>query len=269
VPKPPAPPKPKFSWRTALRIAVWLSVFAGLAWGASEAHSFLLRDPRFELRCDPAERTCASLEIRGAVYASRYRIAQVFAPDFGQSVFHIPLAERRRHLLAIDWVRAASVTRIWPDQIVVTVTERRPVAFAKLPIAGTGRYWLGLVDDDGVLLSVPPHVRFHLPMLSGISEQQTDEERRARVKTMERLLDDLGSNARGISEINVGALDNVRVISDLDGRALELWIGDREYRSRYMNFVNHYGEIRSHSEQARVFDLRMDDRILARQDVRR
>lgn len=269
MPKPPAPPKPKLSWRTALRISIWLGVFAGLAWGANEAHSFLLRDPRFELRCDPAERTCGSLEIRGAVYASRYRIAQVFAPDFGSSVFHIPLAERRRHLLAIDWVRSASVTRIWPDQIVVTVAERRPVAFAKLPIAGSGRYWLGLVDDDGVLLTVPARARFHLPMLSGISEQQTDEERRARVRTMERLLADLGQSARGISEINVGTLDNVRVISDLDGRAIELWIGDRAYRSRYMNFVNHYGEIRGHQEQARVFDLRMDDRILARQDARR
>jgi len=269
VPKPPAPPKPKFSWRTALRVTVWLSVFAGLAWGAKQAHSFLLSDPRFELRCDPAERTCASLEIRGAVYANHYRIAQVFAPDFGYSVFHIPLAERRRHLLAIDWVRTASVTRIWPDQIVVTITERRPVAFAKLPIAGSGRYWLGLVDDEGVLLSLPPRARFHLPMLSGVSEQQTDEERRARVKMMQRLLADLGRNARGISEINVGALDNVRVIADLDGRAIELWIGDRAYRSRYMNFVNHYDEIRGHSEQARVFDLRMDDRILARQDARR
>jgi hypothetical protein len=31
-----------------------------------------------------------------------------------------------------------------------------------------------------------------------------------------------------------------------------------------MNFMNHYPEIRAHSEQARVFDLRMDDRILAK-----
>lgn len=248
---------------------MWLAVFAGLALGASEAHSFLLRDPRFELRCDPAESTCAGLEIRGAVYASRVRIAQVFAPDFGLSIFHIPLAERRRHMLAIDWVRSASITRIWPDQIVVTVSERRPAAFAKLPIGGSGRYWLGLVDDDGVLLSVPPRARFHLPMLSGVSEQQTDEERRARVKTMERLLADLGPNARAISEINVGSLGNVRVIAGFDGKALELWMGDRAWRSRYMNFVNHYNEIRGHSEQARIFDLRMDDRILARQEARR
>ncbi len=264
MPKAPSPPKPKISWKLAVRTAMWLGVFAGIAFAGKQAHSFLLRDPRFDLRCDAMARTCASLEIRGAVYTSRVRVAQVFAPDFGLSVFHIPMAERRRHLLAIDWVRGASITRVWPNRIVVTITERRPVAFAKLPIAGSGRYWLGMVDDDGVLLSIPPRSRFHLPMLSGVSEQQTDEERRVRVQTMEALLAELGANARSISEINVASIGNVRLIADADGRAVELWIGDHAYRSRYMNFMNHYAEIRAHSEQARVFDLRMDDRILAR-----
>jgi cell division protein FtsQ len=223
-----------------------------------------LSDPRFDLRCDPAERTCASLEIRGAVYASRIRIAQVFAQDFGRSIFRIPLAERRRHLLAIDWVRTASITRIWPNEIVVSIVERKPVAFARLPIAGTARSRLALVDDDGVLLSIPPRARFHLPMLSGVSEQQTDVERRMRVKAMERLLADLGPDGRRVSEINVSSVENLRLITALDGRAVELWMGDQSWRSRFRNFINHYEEIRSHSDQARIFDLRMDDRILAR-----
>jgi hypothetical protein len=41
-------------------------------------------------------------------------------------------------------------------------------------------------------------------------------------------------------------------------------VGDQHYRSRYMNFVDHYPEIRRHSDQASVFDLRFDDRILAK-----
>src|SRR5256885_6036322 len=102
------------------------SDLAGAAWAGKEVNSFLLSDPRFELTCRVDEKTCASLEIRGAVYASRARIQAVFAPDFGVSVFHMPLAERRRHLLAIDWVSEASISRVWPHHIVVTVTERRP-----------------------------------------------------------------------------------------------------------------------------------------------
>ena len=47
----------------------------------------------------------------------------------------------------------AAITRVWPDRIVVTVTERKPVAFAKLPVAGTLRHWLALIDDEGILLS--------------------------------------------------------------------------------------------------------------------
>jgi cell division protein FtsQ len=264
MPKAPAPPKPKLDWRMGVRVLAWGAVCAGVAWGGKEVHSFLLRDARFGFDCAPREKSCALLEIHGAVYASRARIQSVFAADFGRSVFQMPIAERRRHLLAIDWVRSAAVSRVWPNRIVVTVTERKPVAFARLPIAGSSRHWLALIDKEGVLLSLPPRVRFHLPVLSGVSEDQTDDERRDRVEAMEHLLSDLGPEAKEISEINAAVPREMRVITDVDGHGVELWMGDQHYRSRYMNFVSHYGEIRRHSERAAVFDLRMDDRILAR-----
>jgi len=264
MPKAPAPPKPKIEWRLWLRIAMWSTVFAGVAWGGNELRSFLLTDPRFGLACDPAEVSCATLEIRGVVHANREKVQAVFTPDFGRSVFHLPLAERRRHLLAIDWVRTATVSRVWPNRIVVSVTERTPVAFAKLPVPGTARHWMALVDEEGVLMTLPPKVRFHLPVLSGVNEDQTDEDRRLRVKAMEHLLEDLGPQAKEISEINAASLHEMRVIAEVDGQGVELWLGDQHYRSRYMNFLNHFRDIRSHSDQASTFDLRLDDRILAR-----
>ncbi len=54
------------------------------------------------------------------------------------------------------------------------------------------------------------------------------------------------------------------MITEIDGHAVELWMGDQRYRTRYLHFVNSYEEIRRHSEQSSVFDLRLDDRILAR-----
>lgn len=255
MPKAPAPPKPKFNARLWLRIALWGAIFAGLAYGAKEVHSFLLRDPRFEFR---------NLEIRGAVYTDRARIQAVFAPDANRSVFQIPLAERRRHLLAIDWVHTASIERVWPNRLVVAITERRPVAFAKLQIAGSNRHWLALIDGEGILLSIPSRVRFRLPVLSGVEEEQSDEERRVRVEAMQHLLTDLGSQAKDISEINAASIHDLAVIADIDGKGLELWLGDRHYRSRYTNFLSHYQEIKAHSETARIFDLRLDDRISTR-----
>ena len=101
-------------------------------------------------------------------------------------------------------------------------------------------------------------------MLSGVTEEQTDEERRLRVEAMEHLLSDLGPQAKDISEINAASTQDVRVIADVDGQGVELLLGDQHYRSRYLHFLSHYEEIRRHSEQASVFDLRMDDRISAR-----
>jgi cell division protein FtsQ len=255
VPKTAPPPKPKFNARLWLRVALWSGIFASAAYGGREVRSFLLSDPRFEL---------ANLDVRGAVYSNRARLEGVFAPDLRHSVFNIPLAERRRHLLAIDWVRTASIERVWPNRIVVTIAERRPVAFAKMPIAGSPRHWLTLIDADGILLSIPPKVRFRLPVLSGVTEDQTDEERRVRVESMEHLLADLGPQAKDISEINAASAQDMRVIADVDGLGLELWLGDQRFRSRYMNFLSHYEEIKGHAENARVFDLRMDDRISTR-----
>jgi cell division protein FtsQ len=269
MPKPLVQPKPKWNWWLGIRLVAWAVLVAGLAWGGREVNSFLLRDPRFQFACgggdaDKEAAACANLEIRGAVYASHARIVNVFAPDFGASVFSMPLAERRRRLLAVDWVKTASISRIWPHGIVVAVTERSPVAFAKLPIAGTARYRLSLIDSDGVLLAIPSRVRFRLPVLSGVTEEQTEADRGVRVKAMQRLLDDLGPRAEDISEINAAATQDMRVITEIDGHAVELWIGDRRYRTRYLHFVNSYEEIRKHSEQSSVFDLRLDDRILAR-----
>jgi cell division protein FtsQ len=263
MPRPPAPPRPKFSWKLPLRVAVWMAILAGAVWGGKEVNSFLLRDPRFELNCPEREATCANLELRGAIYTNRARIRSVFAQDFGRSIFQMPLPERRRHLLAIDWVNSASISRVWPDHIAVSITERRPVAFVRLPGVGV-RYRLSLIDGAGVLLSIPPKVRFHLPVLAGVTEEQTEAERRIRVDAMRLLLDDLGPQAKDISEINAANTLDLRVVTAIDGHGVELWMGDQHYRARYLRFLNNYPEIRKHSERSAVFDLRLDDRILAR-----
>lgn len=266
MPRPLAPPKAKMTWRRAARLFIWALAAAGILLGAKSVNSFLLRDPRFELECSAREAApCSDMEIHGAVYASKARIQSVFADDFGTSVFHIPLAERRRRLLAVDWVSSASVSRVWPSRIVVTITERTPTAFAKLPVGGSSRFRFSLIDRDGVLLAIPPRVRFHLPVVSGVTEEQSEADRSVRVKAAQHLLEDLGPQAKEVSEINASNTMDMRVITETGGHAVELWMGDQHYRSRYTHFIEHYDEIRRHSEQATVFDLRLDDRILAKQ----
>jgi cell division protein FtsQ len=251
-----APPKRSWNWRLLLRAAGWALVCAGVAWGGIEARSFLKADPRFAL---------ARVDVVGAVYAKPEKIRAAFAADMGKSIFALPLADRRLHLLAADWVYSVTLTRVWPDRLVVTVTERKPVAFARLPNSGTNRHWLTLIDGEGVFLSIPPRVHFRLPVMSGVTEEQTEQQRRERVDAVEHLLSDLGPQAREVSEVNAANVQEMKVIADVQGHGYELWLGDQHFRTRYMNFISHFSEIRRHSEDAGVFDLRSEDRILAKQ----
>jgi cell division septal protein FtsQ len=186
----------------------------------------------------------------------------VFTPDLNRSIFRIPLAERRRRLLAIDWVADATVERIWPNQLIVKVRERRPVAFAKVPLGVSGQFRHLLIDPDGVLLAVPRQ-RFDFPVLTGVTVEQDDAERRVRVAAMQQLLRELGpAPARMISEINAANPQDLRVAAKIRGHSTELWLGDRNYAARFQNFTSHFDEILRESDGARVFDLRLDDRIM-------
>lgn len=249
----------RIRWRLWLGLGGGLIVFVSCAWATRQAYRFVESDPRFVLQ--------PPVLIEGAVYASRARILRVFEGDYGRSVFQAPLAERRRRLLAIDWVDGAVVSRIPPNRLVVRITERVPVAFVNVPLPGgrRGASRPGLIDAHGVLLEQPVRSKFNFPVLRGVAPEQPEADRQRRVSLMLHLLKELGPGAKDVSEINVAAPANVTVVANIDGRALELALGDTNFSSRYQNFVASYAEIRKRSEGITAFDLRQDDRITAKE----
>jgi cell division protein FtsQ len=269
---PKAAPPNRFNWKLMLSIVagflLFVALFESSALAMRQVQSMLLANDRFFLQSgfldggSGPNASAPGIRVEGNRYASRDRIVLVFAPDLNKSIFHIPLAERRRRLLAIDWIEDASVLRIWPNQLIVKVRERRPVAFAKLPIGVSGQFRYLLIDAQGVLLSVPRQ-RFDFPVLTGVTEDQQENDRRTRVLSMQELLRQLGPAATGmISEINAASPRDVRVSARINGRSVELWMGDRNYLARFQNFSNHFDEILRQSDGASVFDLRLDDRIM-------
>jgi cell division protein FtsQ len=254
-----APPK-RFNWRLGLAILAGLLLFVSTTLAARRVQSLLLSNERFVLARTGSGTT--GIRIEGNRYAASSRIALVFAQDIDRSIFSIPLAERRRRLLAIDWIEDASVLRIWPNQLIVKVRERHPVAFAKLPVGVAGQFRYLLIDAQGVLLGVPRQ-RFDFPVLTGVTEEQQESERRDRVQSMQQLLRELGAAATAmVSEVNASTPGEMRVSATIYGRPVELWLGDRNYLARFQNFTNHFEEIRRRSGGASIFDLRLDDRIM-------
>src|ERR1700680_1816256 len=93
----------------------------------SRLERVLIRDPRFALNGAESSPESATLEVVGAVHASRRHIESVFADDSGRSVYLLPLSDRRATLRAVDWVKDASVVRLWPNRVIVSIAERKPV----------------------------------------------------------------------------------------------------------------------------------------------
>jgi cell division septal protein FtsQ len=237
---------------TGLLTAVLL---AGVLYTFHRVEQFLIRDPRFALDGGDVPAGAEALLITGVSHASRHALERVFAEDSGRSVYLIPLSDRRTTLRTVDWVKDATVARLWPNRVLVRVTERKPVAFVTLRSGSPA-----LIDADGVILP-PTQGHFDLPVLDGVQDTGTLSERRERVQLMLRLLSDLGPPGRRISEIDVSDRDNLKVTQPYQGQLVTLLLGDHDFAARYGNFLNHYAEIQRRLPGARTLDLRLEDRI--------
>jgi len=258
------PDKPRsrsFGWRWWLfSFSICALVSAGL-FAFTRVERFLMRDPRFTFNgpLDPGDES-KNLHIDGAEHASRMDVTNIFAGDFGRSLYEVPVAERRRRLLAVNWVKQATVLRVWPNQIRVNIEERKPVAFVQLEL-NDGSTRGAMIDSEGVIVDQHNAKGYKLPVLMGIRENHTSEERQTRVRRMMKLVEEMGKGMSKISEIDAADADNLKVTEQLDGRAVVLIVGNQGFRARLENFEDNYPEIHKRMPEARTFDLRLNDRI--------
>lgn len=226
---------------------------------------FLYEDPRFTLR--PPElglKLSPDLRVRNLERAQLSAIRGVFRADEGQSVFRIPLEDRRKRIQEIRWVRRASVSRVWPNLIDVRLEERVPLAFVQVSSYRRDQpARVSLIDQDGVLLPVLPGIDYDVPVLTGVREDRPLAERAARVNLMRRFLRELGPLAKPVSEVNVCRVDNIRVVYPVNGRAVTLAMGGELWRPRLERFLRHYPEIEKKMPGVIRLDLRLEDRITA------
>jgi cell division protein FtsQ len=254
------------------RFVLWALVgcfaLSGIIWGEQQFEHFLMSDPRFILP-PPADygQDSPNLHVEGVTFANRAQITSVFANDLGRSVYELPLADRRKALLRLSWVKDAAIVRLWPNRIAVRITERRPAAFIDIGTECVSRY--SLIDSDGVILEPPERPnRFDVPTISGVRSGEKAALRGARVRRMQTLLKDLGPLAEQVSQSDVSDLDDLKVTVKMQDRTIVLILGDRNFHDRLQHFLDHFADIGRRVPGTRVFDLRLDDRITAAPEVK-
>ncbi len=244
--------------RFSIYTLVSVGVIAGTIFGWHQLDRFLITNPRFVLitHDDDSE---GGIKVSGNHHASLDLIHTVFDKDSGRSIYRFPIEERRRNLLAIEWVKDASVSRIWPNEIHIDISERKPVAFALLPQKGA--LPAVLVDEDGVFLPLQESGKFKLPVVRGLQTEQTEEDRRMRVRRFLRLQREVGEHIDHISEVDIANLENLKITYPINNRAMILYLGHNRYASRLKKFLENADEIQRRWPNARALDLRLEDRI--------
>jgi len=228
-------------------------VFLGIT-----TRNYLERDARFRIA------GAANIQATGLTQVSRAEMLPVFGEDIGRNVFFVPLSERRRQLEQIPWVERATVMRVLPDQIRVALVERQPVAFTRV-----GQQ-IGLVDGDGVLLSMPAAAmaqhHYSFPVITGIDPGDPAASRKARMAVYERLMSELDSSgqrlSQQISEIDLTDPEDARVLMPEQGNDILAHFGQDHFLERYQRYKAHIAEWRQQYPNLAAVDLRYEQQVV-------
>ena len=252
-----------------LRLTFWLisgtvlMVVALMAWHLTV--EFLIKDDRFRVaEAEELAGQSPNLVVEGVHYASASQVRHVFSQDFGRSLYLVPLQARREQLLEIDWVQDASVSKVWPDTLRVAIREREPVAFVRLPPQHQGEGTrLALIDLYGHILRPRVAAKFTLPVIAGVRENETADNRRARVLRALEMLKEIGPLGAQVSEVDVSDPNNLVVAEHVGNDVVNLMVGEENYAERLRNFLANYSEIKEKRPDATTLDLRVDGVITA------
>lgn len=220
--------------------------------------NFLRSDPRFRIS------SASSIQIAGNSEVTRPELLSVFGSDIGRNIFFVPLRERRAELEQLPWVAHATVMRLLPDQLRVSVVERVPIAFLRSGNA------IELVDASGVPLNMTPAMmaakHYSFPVVTGITARDPLPVRAARMRLYQQFIAALDSGGAKVSsqlsEVDLSDPEDIRVLMPTPGNAILVHFGQDDFLERYQRYRQHLEEwLRNYPHLASV-DLRYDGQVV-------
>jgi cell division protein FtsQ len=252
------------SWPFYRRALVLSAVGIGSLSAAVFAARFLLYSPQV-LLLKPDQ-----IELSGNHIVSREVVLQQFLRDRNRSVLRVPLDTRRSDIEKIPWIESASVQRVLPNRLRVELTERTPVAFVR-----NGNE-LALIDAHGVLLDRPEGEDLHFPIVTGVSEDLSREQREKRVQTYQEFLKDVdlvrsGSSDR-VSEIDLSNPKDLRVVmtglaSANDPQAVTIHFGSGDFTGKYRMLVENFVQWQANAGRVQSIDLQYSRQVVVNPDT--
>jgi cell division protein FtsQ len=236
-----------------------LLLCAGMGFGTYlMAKSFLLHDERFVIQSSSA------IQFEGNTHVTRAQLLNIFGGDVERNIFTVSLEERRAELERLPWVDHATVMRLLPNRMWVSIVERTPVAFVR-----QGSH-IGLVDANGVLLDMPMDTKsgehYSFPVVTGISAADALSTRSARMKIFERFTSDLDSSgehvSQELSEVDLSNPEDVKALVPDHSMEILVHFGEDDFLDRYRRFKEHLSEWRAIYPKLSSVDMRYERQVV-------
>lgn len=188
-----------------------------------------------------------SIKVHGHYeHVDRVQIEQLVLPHVQSSFFALDLKPIKHSLLTMPWLESVSVSRVWPDRLVIRLQERKPVAI-----------WdsAHLMTADGVVFSsnVEEFVG-NLPIFNGPRNSQGTM--LAKYREFSAILAPLDLHIKRLQ------LTSSMVWSMTLDNDVRVMLGDNDMTARLQRFEKVYSKIETAKHgRAKQFDLRYGDGV--------
>ncbi len=182
----------------------------------------------------------------------------------GENILRVDFALYKRRLMDSPWVASARMSRVLPSTVDLQITERVPMAVARVGAQ------LFLVDDTGVIIDEfgPQYQEFDLPIVDGLVARTVADRApvdATRVRLIARCLADLQARPDLRSRVSQLDVSDARdVVALLTDDAARLHLGDTAFSDRLTMYLQIAPTLRQQLHDLDYVDLRFGDRVFVR-----
>lgn len=131
------------------------------------------------------------IEIRGCVVTSPQELKKYADLSYEMNLLSIDLGVLQGRLVAHPWVKQVHLKRVWPDRLLVSITEYRPQAL----VLEDGKSGFSYLGGQGMLFApVAPGQELDYPVVTGLETDDAPVERRRQLQVVATVLKLAGKN---------------------------------------------------------------------------
>ncbi|MCH7803826.1 MAG: FtsQ-type POTRA domain-containing protein [Acidobacteria bacterium] len=202
------------------------------------------------------------IHYQGLVHLDRRALDALIDQSVSKNLMSVDLDRIRDLVESESWVREATVRRKLPNQLVIHIRERQAIALAAIDNE------LYVVDEGGVILDRPgpSHQSIDRPIVRGLmnaARENAQEENILRMQVYLRVVEELASHNRSISEVDVETPEQVAVFPTED--PIPIHLGDDDFLRRYETFMSQkdlYDRLKEEYGTIESVDVTYDNKII-------